>query len=370
MKKLLLILLLISVNVFSQNITFTFSNSQITGTSPKYFEFDIMVAASSAGTKIGAALAYVNYNTTAFGVNIDGNSKVSVNRGSFVSGPFYDLQVNDHATNRLSITINYLLPGSPTLGADLPTSATQWAHVSIEIANESATAGLSFQESLMEGQARQSDNVTIYTDVIATDTDNSSLPVQMSMMEAESTVEGIVLNWETASEVNSQGFHVWRADDTEGNYEQITTSLIASQGNSSSGALYSYIDKNFEGNVTYYYKIQQLDADGSSMMSEAIEVLALFIPTEFAMTQNYPNPFNPVTTFTYDVPEISDVLLKVYNLLGREVKTIYNEQQLPGRYTETWDGTDHTGQKLASGVYFLRMHAGDFTQMRKMTLLR
>jgi flagellar hook assembly protein FlgD len=105
-------------------------------------------------------------------------------------------------------------------------------------------------------------------------------------------------------------------------------------------------------------------------MFGAIEVKALFIPTEYALSQNYPNPFNPSTTFTYDVPEVSEVTITVYSLLGKEVRTLYSEQQMPGRYTETWDGTDNTGRKLASGVYFLRMQAGSYSKLRKMTLIR
>jgi hypothetical protein len=199
---------------------------------------------------------------------------------------------------------------------------------------------------------------------------DASLPVQMSNMEAESTVDGIELMWETASEVSSLGFHIWRSNAEDGDYERITTSLIAGQGNSSSGATYNFTDKNYEANATYYYRIEQVDADGGSEMFSTIEVTALFIPTEYALSQNYPNPFNPMTTFTYDVPEVSDVTIRVYSLLGKEVRTLYSKQRMPGRYTEVWDGTDNTGRKLASGVYFLRMQTGSFSKLRKMTLIR
>jgi hypothetical protein len=209
--------------------------------------------------------------------------------------------------------------------------------------------------------------VTSYSNV---DPPECSLPVQMSNMEGESTVDGIELRWETASEVGSAGFHVWRSDAVDGSYERITTSLIPGQGNNSSGAVYNFTDKNYEGDATYYYRIEQVDADGGSEMFSAIEVTALFIPTEYALSQNYPNPFNPMTTFTYDVPEVSDVTIRVYSLLGKEVRTLYSKQQMPGRYTEVWDGTDNTGRKLASGVYFLRMQAGSYSKLRKMTLIR
>jgi len=372
-RALLILLVFAFTAAYGQGITYTFANGQITGTSPTYYEFDIMVQASASGTQIGTCQAYLNYNATGFGTQIKDNGHVTVTHGTLFTGvgfdAFYTIILNDNGASTLSILFNYLLTGNGSFAPTLPTSATQWAHVKIEIQNSSVGAGLSFASGLMANQSFDYQPVN-YSPVTATATDNSSLPVQMTQMEGESTSEGIVLSWETASEVNSQGYRVWRSGASDGDYEQITTRLIPSEGNSSSGASYTFTDRNFEANATYYYKIEQLDADGGSRMFHAIEVIAEFVPTVYALRQNYPNPFNPLTNFTYDVPELSDVQIRVYNLLGREVSVIFNEQQQPGRYTETWDGTDHQGRKLASGIYFLRMQAGDFTQMRKMTLLR
>jgi hypothetical protein len=245
------------------------------------------------------------------------------------------------------------------------------------ITNYSGTAGLQWRTSTPNKTIVTTlDNVSpwISSDISGggtyTNPADQSLPVQMSGMEGESTVEGIRLTWETSSEVNNAGFHVWRSNAEDGEYERITTSLIAGQGNSSAGAVYHFTDGNYEGNATYYYRIEQVDASGGSEMFGAIKVTALFIPTEYALSQNYPNPFNPSTTFTYDVPEVSEVTIKVYNLLGKEVRTLYSKQQMPGRYTQTWDGTDNTGRNLASGSYFLVLAAGEITRIHKILLLR
>jgi hypothetical protein len=89
------------------------------------------------------------------------------------------------------------------------------------------------------------------------------------------------------------------------------------------------------------------------------------IPSRFELLQNYPNPFNPTTTIKYDLPSASRVELRLYDLLGREVTTLVNEVQTAGYHSVRFDASG-----LASGVYFYRMKAGEFTQTKRMLLLR
>jgi hypothetical protein len=88
-------------------------------------------------------------------------------------------------------------------------------------------------------------------------------------------------------------------------------------------------------------------------------------PAEFALSQNYPNPFNPSTTISYSVQKATEVTLKVYDMLGREVAVLLSGRRSPGRYEVKFDGAS-----LASGVYICRMVAGDFTSTKAMLLLR
>ena len=96
------------------------------------------------------------------------------------------------------------------------------------------------------------------------------------------------------------------------------------------------------------------------------------LPKVFSLSQNYPNPFNPSTAISYSVPEGHTVFvtLKVYDLRGRLVQTLVNELREAGNYSVFWDGTDISGRKVASGVYFYRLQAGEFTRTRKMVLLK
>ena len=83
-------------------------------------------------------------------------------------------------------------------------------------------------------------------------------------------------------------------------------------------------------------------------------------PTEFKLSQNYPNPFNPTTNVKYELPKDCKVDLTIYNIRGQKVATIANNFQTAGYHQVMWNGTNDLGQKVSSGVYFLRMQTEDF----------
>ena len=94
-------------------------------------------------------------------------------------------------------------------------------------------------------------------------------------------------------------------------------------------------------------------------------------PTAFALHQNYPNPFNPQTSIPYDLAESGDVVLRVYNLLGQEVRTLVRDRQPAGRYNVPWSGTDDRGVSVSSGIYFYQVSvAGKFQGARRLMLLK
>jgi hypothetical protein len=91
-----------------------------------------------------------------------------------------------------------------------------------------------------------------------------------------------------------------------------------------------------------------------------------FVPTEFKLGQNYPNPFNPSTTINFSIPKASEVSIKVYDAVGKEVATLVNEFMQPGNFS-----TDFTASSgLTSGVYFYTIQAGDFRNTKKLMLLK
>ena len=98
------------------------------------------------------------------------------------------------------------------------------------------------------------------------------------------------------------------------------------------------------------------------------------IPGTFALEQNYPNPFNPSTTIRFAIQKGAFTEIGVYDVLGRKVSTLASETLAPGYYTVQWNGKDNAGSSVASGVYFVRMHAqadnGSFSALRKLLLMK
>ena len=111
----------------------------------------------------------------------------------------------------------------------------------------------------------------------------------------------------------------------------------------------------------------ELTIDGSSVnIGPEIELY----PTKFSLYPNSPNPFNPSTRISYDLKEQIEVTLSVYDLLGKKIKTLANQSQDAGNNIAVWDGTDELGRPVSAGVYLYRIKAEEFTQTRKMLLLK
>ncbi|MFH1335176.1 MAG: T9SS type A sorting domain-containing protein, partial [Candidatus Zixiibacteriota bacterium] len=93
-------------------------------------------------------------------------------------------------------------------------------------------------------------------------------------------------------------------------------------------------------------------------------------PTTFSLSQNYPNPFNPVTNFQFTVPKSSHVNIEIFNIVGQKVATVVDGDMKAGVYTADWNGRDENGKTVSSGIYFYRMQADDFSNMKKMVLVK
>jgi hypothetical protein len=119
----------------------------------------------------------------------------------------------------------------------------------------------------------------------------------------------------------------------------------------------------------YAYRLKQIDIDGSVEYSNIVEI-EIAAPDKFSLEQNYPNPFNPTTTIKYSVPFVENgkdivVQLKVYDILGKELKTLVNKNLSAGIYESDFNASDYP-----SGLYFYTLSVGNFAQTKKMILLR
>jgi len=94
------------------------------------------------------------------------------------------------------------------------------------------------------------------------------------------------------------------------------------------------------------------------------------LPEVFALHNNYPNPFNPITNIRYDVPELSDVKIDIYNIAGKKIKTLVSSEHQPGRYKIQWNATNEQGAPVATGMYIYKIRANDFVSVKKLLLMK
>jgi xylan 1,4-beta-xylosidase len=94
------------------------------------------------------------------------------------------------------------------------------------------------------------------------------------------------------------------------------------------------------------------------------------VPGKFSLEQNFPNPFNPSTTVSYRLSAVSHVTLRIFDMLGREIVTLVNNEQAAGQYTAQWDAKNKNGEDLSSGVYFYQLRAGEFVSTNKMIFMK
>ena len=195
-------------------------------------------------------------------------------------------------------------------------------------------------------------------------TTDGTWPVELTSFIAEVKQRDITLHWKTATEVNNYGFEVERASSsTTPGQDWQKVGFVQGNGNSNSPKEYSFADKELSGGK-YSYRLKQIDNDGQFEYSKIVEV-SVSEPTKFVLEQNYPNPFNPTTKINFSIPEVQQVQLKVYDVLGNEVATLVNEEKAPGTYEVQFNASN-----LTSGIYFYTLKAGSFSETKKLMLLK
>ncbi|HOJ19691.1 MAG: T9SS type A sorting domain-containing protein [Ignavibacteriales bacterium] len=169
----------------------------------------------------------------------------------------------------------------------------------------------------------------------------------------------VVLQWSTATETNNRGFSVQKK--TTG--EWISIGFVNGTGTSTKMNSYTFTDNGYSSGKTYY-RLKQIDFDGTFAYSNEVEVENLK-PLTFGLSQNYPNPFNPSTVINYQIPEKGNVSLKLFDILGNEVATLVSAEQEAGSYNHTFNASG-----LASGTYIYKLSSGENVSVRKMTFIK
>jgi hypothetical protein len=198
------------------------------------------------------------------------------------------------------------------------------------------------------------------------------LPVQLASFIGNFISENSVkLDWETLSEVNNYGFYVEKYNSITNKFEVAENSFQSGKGTTLEPHYYSWTDENVLGSELQY-RLKQIDNNGLVNYFGPIILNPNgaednpSVPAVFALNQNYPNPFNPSTKITFTLAKSGYTTLKVYNVLGNEVKTLFNGQAEAGRlYIVHFDGTG-----LASGLYFYKLQNDNKSDTKKNILLK
>jgi len=204
--------------------------------------------------------------------------------------------------------------------------------------------------------------------------------VQLSSFTATGYADHVEVEWTTATEIDNAGFNLHRGLSKEGPYAQLNKALIPAQGDELQGASYAFTDYDVTNGFTYHYWLEDVDLHGGITFHGPVSAAPTSvedrdeapIPTIFSLAQNYPNPFNATTAISYQLSGVSPhhTTLKVYNIAGQKVRTLVDEEQAPGYYSVSWDGRDGLGTEVSSGIYFYRLQAGSYAEIRKMVLLK
>lgn len=190
------------------------------------------------------------------------------------------------------------------------------------------------------------------------------LPVELSSFTSTVTGRDVSLNWSTASEENNARFEIERSS-TENNWTKVGS--VNGNGTTTNPHSYSFTDRGLaSGN--YSFRLKQVDFNGNFQYYNLSNEVVIGTPDNFSLTQNYPNPFNPSTKISYSIPSEGKVSLSIFDMTGKEVKSLVNSVQTAGYYSVSFDGSS-----LASGVYYYRVTVtgqNNFVATRKMLLVK
>jgi hypothetical protein len=233
-----------------------------------------------------------------------------------------------------------------------------------------ATPGITVNDilNLMSGVLNNSNPVTLGPSGSVQDNGGSlsaPLPVELTSFTAVLQGTSALLKWATATETNNSGFQIERSVEGSGVWAEVA--FVNGAGTSSSPKTYSYEDKNLAPGK-YVYRLKQIDNDGKTTIynPNALPKVDAGVSNILQLGGNYPNPFNPTTNIQFSVPQDGYASLKVYNILGQEVATLFSGMAKAGHYIPA----TFNASRLASGIYFARLQYSNKSLVQRMLLTK
>ncbi len=303
--------------------------------------------------------------TDNFGVRVIGSvSPTSANDAAAVQRTWDIVEGTPGGNGTMTVTVQW--NGSEEGGSFSPRAAgVSWRHngtVWVEEGSVTSIAGTDPYTATITGLT----SFSRYTIGLP-----GALPIQLASLSAHVVRENDVeVVWKTISEVNNYGFEIYRrrgeaGDPANGGAGWQKIGFVEGHGTTLAPQSYYYVDRSVRFGK-YYYRIKQVDLDGTSETFSEIEVAVGTGPDKFVLTQNYPNPFNPSTLIEFVVPKSGVATVKVYNVLGQEVASLFEGNAEEGKiYAVRFDAS-----KLPSGLYFYTLRSAGKVETKKMLLMK
>jgi hypothetical protein len=362
-----------------------------TATVPTYYGYNLQFYRKVEGWSLGYSGVNAGYGMVACVPSLDGTlvgvrvfgyantytALVAAAFTSFVSGTLSS-QVGSNVTGVSGGVDNFIqLNFSPAI------PVTQGVPIYVRVLFQKSSGGYAVPIDVtlpVTGNSYYSDDGTKFESLTIHDVaaravlrSTAPLPVELTSFTVKSDGLVATLRWETASEKNNYGFEVER--DTvraQQLFAAIPGSFVPGHGTTLEPHSYVFVDSNAAPG-RWAYRLKQIDLDGSVHVYEPVEIQLMLadagkrpaLPTAFALRQNFPNPFNPGTTIRYELPVASAVRLSLFDILGREVSLLVGGRREAGVHKVRFDASG-----VSSGVYFCRLHAGDFVQTKKLVVAK
>ncbi len=357
----------------SAQYTLTLQNDALTGSG---YEFEVWIASTSGTIVITSYQIVLSYNTAIAGTGTLGFSYIA-GTTALNNAPAGGVGISAHDGDVGATVIPHLVAASSIGSDNVTTTAVRVGRfritntVAFPILHASIGWVVSPTASVIGGTLVNINNVSTSGNHTNTLTD-APLPITLASFTVAPSQNsaGVRLSWMTVSETNNFGFYVQRRVAADQVFADVPNSFIPGHGTTLAEQQYSYVD-NPPKSSSLEYRIRQVDLDGQIHLSESVSggaaaVAVAAAPAVFALSQNYPNPFNPATEIQFTVATTGHTTLKIYNMIGQVVSTLFDGIAETGKYYRM----TLNGSQLASGVYFYRLQGVNKSDLKKMVLLK
>lgn len=349
MKNTLLILIFLLLSVLGKNV--------YAQTSYDYVKWDFTQVMKNAN--YSSNINNQNSVKTIYFDNIDVSPIVPDNGLKLINGDFYHKTAgwNNNLQKVLTIIItsknNYNLPNINTLSVIMHYSINNDICDNEKYKSNISEISKSIIIKITFLTKSTKDIVNIYDLTICGD---MPLPINLKSFDYNQINNNIKLNWKTENEINNDKFEIYR--------NSIKVGEIKGNGTKNTISTYEFYDKNLQvGN--YSYKLKQIDYNGNSEWFDLSTIIHINNPNKSNIEQNYPNPFNSSTRINYTVYKDNFIKIKIYDILGKEIKVLLNEYKQSGYYSINFDAL-----KFSSGIYYYSFETDDMKIIKKMILIK